>query len=131
MYFFKRGLAALIDVLFYAVIMKICEPILGNEINGDYYTHTGLAILCFYIIMLVQDLLFKRTIGKRLLSLKFEFLEDKNGQNDKQKLRLIFRRLFDVLEIICAFIYIIPVLVTEKRQKLGDHLSNIVVVESK
>lgn len=47
----------------------------------------------------------------------------------KKYFRIIIRRLFDLLELVCPFIYLIPIVLTKKNQKLGDLIAKIVVTQ--
>jgi uncharacterized RDD family membrane protein YckC len=128
-YIAKRTSSALVDILVFAVIIKILEPILYTKENGEYFMNTFLFIALFYLFLLSQDLLFKKTLGKRFFNLEIKLLKDKNSQNKHKYIRIIFRRVFDLFEIICPFIYLISISVTEKKQKIGDKITNIIITE--
>ena len=126
----KRIASALIDLLVFAIIMKIISPYIGNKYENGYYIHDYISIMGYFTFVILQDLLFKRTLGKFIFKLKMELLETKNNRLELQYLRIISRRIFDIFEIICFFIYIIPISISNKNQKLGDMLTKIVVVEN-
>jgi uncharacterized RDD family membrane protein YckC len=129
-YIIKRIASALIDLLVFALIMKTISPYIGIKDEDGYYLSTFIIIIGYFTFVVLQDLLFKRTLGKFIFKLKIELLETKNDRLEYQYLRIISRRIFDIFEIICFFIYIIPISISNKNQKLGDMLTKIVVVEN-
>jgi uncharacterized RDD family membrane protein YckC len=127
-YIVIRGTSAIIDVIFFLIIMKLLSPYIGTK-NADsyYYTNTGIGILQYYLIQLSQEIFFGKTIGKRLFKLGI-FLEDEKpffGTN--RVLRIIIRRLFDLVDFLCPFFYIGSIFFSKKNQKLGDYLSKMTV----
>ena len=61
-YIVIRGLSAIVDILFYATIMKLLSPYIGTKnADGNYYTNTLIGILFYYIIQLSQDIVFGKT----------------------------------------------------------------------
>jgi len=127
-YFIKRPLAATIDVLFFALITEIIGPFFEyKSTDGKNYISTGVFILLFYSILIIQDILFNKTLGKYLFKFEIQFENDNQIKGYKKYFKLILRRLFDPLEMICPFIYILSIIFTKKNQKLGDLISGIII----
>jgi uncharacterized RDD family membrane protein YckC len=130
-YIVRRVASALFDFIVFAIILKILLPYIGNKIDGEYYTDTFPTIIAFFFYLLIQDLFFKKTLGKFIFKLEFKLLEDENKTKSNKYFRISARRVFDVFEIICPFIYLISISITDKNQKLGDKITKIIVTESK
>lgn len=129
-YLIKRIIAAIIDVLFFALIVKALEPIFEyQDTDGKTYIHTGIYVLLFYMIFIIQDILFNKTIGKYLIKFEIKFDNDNQIKGYKKYFKLIIRRIFDLLELACPFIYIIFIISSKKNQKLGDFISGIIIIE--
>ena len=129
-YLIKRPLAATIDVLFFALITEIIGPFFEyKSTDGANYIPTGIFILLFYAILIIQDILFSKTLGKYLFKFEIQFENDNQIRGYKKYFKLILRRLFDPLEMICPFIYILSIIFTKKNQKLGDLISGIIILE--
>lgn len=129
-YFFKRVAAFLIDILLFALIMKVLTPYIGHKFEGKYYTSTLTFITCFYCYFLSQDLIFKQTLGKRIFNLKLKLLESESLIIKNDYVRIIFRRIFDLLAFVFPFIDIASIFITNKNQKIGDRLTRIIVDEN-
>jgi uncharacterized RDD family membrane protein YckC len=130
-YFVKRALSALIDFMIFVIAMKILESYIGNKIDGQYYTNTIPTIIAFFFYLLIQDVLFRKTLGKRIFKLELKLLENENSIVSNYYFRIITRRVFDLIEMVCPFIYIISIALTDKNQKIGDKLTRIMIIESK
>lgn len=129
-YLIKRPLAATIDVLFFALIVEIIGPFFEyKSTDGTNYIPTGIFILLFYAILIIQDVIFNKTLGKYLFKLEIQFENDNQIKGYKKYFKLTLRRLFDPLEMICPFIYILSIIFTKKNQKLGDLISGIVILK--
>ncbi|WP_125722173.1 RDD family protein [Flavobacterium ustbae] len=129
-YLTKRALSAMVDLLFFALIMKALEPLIQyRNLDGKTYTHTGVFFLVFYIVFIVQDILFNKTIGKYLFKFEIKFENHNVIKKRKKYFKLIIRRTFDIIELVCPFIYILFIVFTKKNQKLGDLISGIVILE--
>lgn len=129
-YFIKRATAAFIDFIIFVIIMKILEPYIGHKIDGQYYTNTLPTIIAFFFYLLIQDVLFRKTLGKRIFKLELKLLENKNRMVSNYYFRIITRRVFDMFEIVCPFLYIISIAITDKNQKIGDKLTQIIVIDN-
>ena len=130
-YLIKRISAAFVDFTIFAIIMKLSESYLGTKANDGYYYSTLQMISFFFTYLLIQDLLFRKTLGKRIFKLEIKVLENNKNVIQYKYLRIAARRIFDIFEIVCPFIYLISISVTDKNQKLGDKISKILVVENK
>lgn len=128
-YIVIRGLSAIVDIFFYATIMKLLSPYIGTKnADGNYYTNTAIGILFYYIIQLSQDIFFGKTLGKRLFKLGLYLEDEKPIFGTNRVLRIINRRLFDLLDIIlCPFFFIGFILFSKKNQKVGDYISKMIV----
>lgn len=127
MYYIKRFSAALIDVgiitliLFVIVKLKNMEPNLNDESVPSI-----IFIPCFYLYFIIQEILFKTTLGKRIFSLRVTY------PRDLVIFRIVLRNMFNLLELLLPILYIIPVLLTgnlgvKKPRKFGDFLSGCLV----
>ena len=128
-----RLTAALIDILIFAIILKVLEPfIYYKEVDGNRYTHSGILLfLLYYIVFLSQDIFLNKTVGKYIFKLEMtsDITSEKNSYKKyyKKYYKIIIRRAFDLLEIVCPFLFIIPFLLTKKNQKIGDLISKTIV----
>ncbi|MEG1025453.1 MAG: RDD family protein [Flavobacterium sp.] len=123
-----RLTAALIDILIFAIILKVLEPfIYYKEVDGNRYTHSVIVFLLYYIVFLSQDIFMNKTVGKYIFKLEMtsDITSEKNSY--KKYYKIIIRRAFDLLEIVCPFLFIIPFLLTKKNQKIGDLISKTIV----
>lgn len=130
-YLIKRIASAFIDFIIFIIIMKILESYLGNKTNDGYSYTTLQTISFFYTYLLIQDLIFRKTLGKRIFKLEIKVLENSEKEIEYKYLRIAARRFFDLFEIVCPLIYLISISVTDKNQKLGDKISKTLVVENK
>jgi len=123
-----RGTSAIIDILFFLIIMKLLSPYIGTKnADGYYYTNTAIGILQYYLIQLSQEIFFGKTIGKRLFKLGLYLEDEKTFFGTNRILRIIIRRLFDLVDFLCPFFYIGFILFSKKNQKLGDYISKMIV----
>ena len=74
---FKRVLAALIDLLFFATVAN-GVGFLWNYGNGETSLSSYVVFPLYYIVFCSQEFFFNKTIGKLLLGLRLEFLNDIN-----------------------------------------------------
>ena len=127
-YILIRGTSAIIDILFYLIIMKLLSPYIGiKNADGYYYTNTGIGILQYYLIQLSQEIFFGKTVGKRLFKLGIYLEDEKPFFGTNRVLRILIRRLFDLVDFLCPFFYIGFILFSKKNQKLGDYISKMIV----
>jgi len=131
-YIFRRTLSAFTDIVIFAFIMDLFEVYLGTKnADGGYSYGVVESIISFYSYFLIQDLLFRKTLGKRIFKLEIRVLENNNGKTEYKYLRIFARRIFDVFEFVCPFIYLIAISITDKNQKLGDKISKVEVIDTK
>ncbi len=123
MYYVKRFLAALIDVVIIAFIILIYIKIRNGtyDLSGESVS-SAIFIPCFYLYFILQEYIFKTTLGKRIFSLKVE----SNGNINL--IKIILRNLFNLIEIAIPILYILFVIITgltgnKKPKKLGDLIS--------
>lgn len=129
-YLLKRMIAATIDLLIFALIIKALEPFIAyKDSHGKGHIDTGVFLLLFYLVFILQDIFFNKTIGKYLFKLEMKFDDTNEIKGLKKSFRLIIRRSFDLLEMVCPFIYILFILFTKNNQKLGDLISHVIVAE--
>lgn len=127
-YLVRRASSASVDLLVFAIFCKVLEPFFGEKnLDGTYSFAGGLVIVLFYLFYLIQDIFFKKTIGKYLLQLELNFEKSSNIKGYRKYLKIVFRRLFDLIEIVCPLIYILFIVFTKNNQKLGDLVSEITV----
>ncbi|CAD0001223.1 RDD family protein [Flavobacterium salmonis] len=127
-YIFKRIGAALIDLFLFALIIKIVEPFLfyehsRNPANTD---NNGYFFLVYYFVYLSQDILMNKTIGKHIFKLEMVF-DNVQPNGYKKYIRIVIRRIFDLFELVCPFIYLLSIILTKKNQKLGDIIAKMII----
>ncbi|GGG25266.1 hypothetical protein GCM10011344_27420 [Dokdonia pacifica] len=126
-YYLKRISAALIDVIIIAIIMHLYALIIDDSLTTEDQTiPTKVFLPFFYLYYIVSEIIFKTTLGKSIFSLKIK--------SEKKIIffRIILRNIFNFLEIVLPFIYIIPLIITgyttpKKPKKLGDIISGCYV----
>ncbi|HQZ23775.1 MAG TPA: RDD family protein [Flavobacterium sp.] len=127
-YILIRGTSAIIDIILFLIIMKLLSYYIGTkDADGYYYTNTGIGILQYYIIQLSQEIFFGKTIGKRFFKLGLYLEDEKAFFGTNRVLRIIIRRLFDLVDFLCPFFYIGFIFFSKKNQKLGDYISKMIV----
>ncbi|PXY40089.1 hypothetical protein DMB65_14980 [Flavobacterium cheongpyeongense] len=128
-YLSKRIGAALIDLLLFALIFKAVEPFLFYDHSRDPRNtdNNGYFFLVFYLVYLSQDIFMNKTIGKHIFKLEMTFdnVQEPNGY--KKYFRIIIRRIFDLFELVCPFIFLLSIILTKNNQKLGDIISKIII----
>ena len=127
---FKRVLAALIDLLFFATVAK-GVGFLWNYGNGETSLSLYVVFPLYNIVFCSQEFFYNKTIGKLLLGLRLEFQNDINMFWGQKLFKLLIRRAFDFIEIVFPFLFIIFILANKKNQKLGDYLAGITIKTSK
>lgn len=127
-YLVRRASSAAVDLLVFAICCKLLEPIFGEKnLDGTYSFNSGLVLILFYSFYLIQDIFFKKTIGKYLLKLELNFEKPSDLNGYRKYLKIVLRRLFDLIELVCPLIYILFIISTKNNQKLGDLISKITV----
>lgn len=128
-YLSKRIGAALIDLLLFALIFKAVEPFLFYEHIRDPRNtdNNGFLFLIYYLVYFSQDIFINKTIGKHIFKLEMSFENEQETNRYKKYFRIIIRRVFDLFEVVCPFIYFLPIILTKKNQKLGDIISKIII----
>ncbi len=119
-YYIKRIVAAVIDVLIISLIMFIYIKIR----NGSYSLEeenvpSYIFIPFFYLYFIIQEALFKTTIGKKIFSLSVK------TDGKYFFVRVFFRNILNLLELVIPLVYLIPILITgltgqKKPKKIGD-----------
>jgi len=116
----NRFIAILID-LFILLLIVYLIAILEN----GFKTFTNVPInsitfiIVFYSYFILIEYYTGRSIGKRIMKISIYSNIDKK----KSLLRVFFRNIFNLIELIIPIIYIIPVLIWNK--KIGDFIINI------
>lgn len=127
-YIFKRIFAFTIDFLLLCLIFNLLFPYISYKTNdGSNYVHTVIGVLFYYLFFISQDIFFNKTVGKYIFKLKITFENTPETNGFKKYFRIIVRRIFDLFELVCPFIYIITIVLTKKNQKLGDLISKIII----
>lgn len=128
-YLLKRVGAALIDLLLFALLIKVLEPFIFQEhsIDPRNTDNNGFFFLVYYLVYLSQDIFMNKTVGKHIFKLEITFDNEKEPNGYKKYFRIIVRRVFDLFELVCPFIYIFTIALTKKNQKLGDLISQIII----
>jgi uncharacterized RDD family membrane protein YckC len=133
-YYIKRLLAFIIDFFICAVVFILYVNFFYTKTGVRFYSakghypllEWGLLISLYYFF---QELLWHKTIGKYIFSLKVEKI-------DGSKLTvtdLLKRHLFDAIEnlLFPGLLFAILELTKGKHQKLGDLLANTTVSNTK
>ena len=129
-YLFKRVFAFGIDFIILALTVKILFPYISYKNSiGESYIKTEIGLLIYYLFFIFQDVFMNKTIGKHIIKLQMTFDNPMETKGYKKYFRIIIRRLFDLLELVCPFIYLITIGLTKKNQKLGDLIAKIVVTQ--
>lgn len=129
-YLFKRVFAFGIDFIILALTVKILFPYISyKNSSGESFIKTEIGFLIYYLFFIFQDVFMNKTIGKHIFKLQMTFDNPMEINGYKKYFRIIIRRLFDLLELVCPFIYLIPIVLTKKNQKLGDLIAKIVVTQ--
>lgn len=129
-YLFKRVFAFGIDFIILALTVKILFPYISyKNSSGESFIKTEIGLLIYYLFFIFQDVFMNKTIGKHIFKLQMTFDNPMEINGYKKYFRIIIRRLFDLLELVCPFIYLIPIVLTKKNQKLGDLIAKIVVTQ--
>ena len=129
-YLFKRVFAFGIDFIILALTAKILFPYISyKNSSGESFIKTEIGLLIYYLFFIFQDVFMNKTIGKHIFKLQMTFDNPMEINGYKKCFKIIIRRLFDLLELVCPFIYLIPIVLTKKNQKLGDLIAKIVVTQ--
>ncbi|MEZ0180609.1 RDD family protein [Flavobacterium oncorhynchi] len=129
-YLFKRVFAFGIDFIILALTVKILFPYISyKNSSGESFIKTEVGFLIYYLFFIFQDVFMNKTIGKHIFKLQMTFDNPMEIKGYKKYFRIIIRRIFDLLELVCPFLYLIPIVLTKKNQKLGDLIAKIVVTQ--
>lgn len=127
-YLFKRIGSALIDILIFALIAKVLEPFVSyKNSDGQRYIHSAIVFFLYYLVYILQDVFMKKTVGKYIFNLEMTFEKEQGTNRCKKYFRIIIRRIFDLFELVCPFIYLLPIILTKNNQKIGDIISKIII----
>ncbi|MFH6934254.1 RDD family protein [Flavobacterium sp. FlaQc-30] len=129
-YLFKRVFAFGIDFIILALTVKILFPYISyKNSSGESFIKTEIGLLIYYLFFILQDVFMNKTIGKHIFKLQMTFDHPMKIKGYKKYFRIIIRRIFDLLELVCPFLYLITIALTKKNQKLGDLIAKIVVIQ--
>jgi uncharacterized RDD family membrane protein YckC len=67
-----------------------------------------------------------KTIGKHIFKLEMVF-DNVQSNGYKKYIRIVIRRIFDLFELVCPFIYLLSIILTKKSQKLGDIIAKMII----
>ncbi|WP_299243009.1 RDD family protein [uncultured Aquimarina sp.] len=116
----RRLSASFIDIIllftilyFYAIAYNGFTIYANLPVNGYHI------LLIIYGYPIIQEFIFKTTIGKRMYRIRVD-LEERNIQGFIQ---IVLRNLINLFEIMIPLIYLIPILFSNK--KVGDYFSKI------
>ncbi len=116
----KRLVATIIDL--HACILII--GVYALFVNGlDIYSEHGVSIDprvgfgVFYGYYIVSEFFFKTTLGKKVFKMNVNF----GKKNLIGFIKIVLRNFLNILEVLIPLLYIIPVLIWNK--KLGDLIS--------
>lgn len=127
-YLIVRCLSASIDLMIFGIFGKILEPLIGfKNMDGEYSLHAWTIICLYYSIQLSQDLIFGKTIGKRIFKLEMGYVSGRKQNNIEKYFRIILRRVFDFIDLVCPFIYFGMIFFSKKNQKLGELISGVII----
>ncbi|WP_378181980.1 RDD family protein [Aquimarina sp. SS2-1] len=119
----KRILATVVDISLIIFIVYITTLIENNFTKfTDVPINTGIFLGVFYLYFILPEFFFQTTVGKNIFKIKLD-IQKKSFLN---LIKIVLRNLFNLLELIVPILYIIPVLVWNK--KLGEYLSKTELV---
>lgn len=113
---YKRALAFTID---YVILFFPLLPILINfeDKNAQFYT-----FLLVNVLITIEEMIFKKTIGKKIFKLEIKSSEDNNVELTKIQ---IFKR--NITRVLIPFDYLIA-LVDKQERRIGDIFAKTVVI---
>ena len=129
----KKIIAIIIDYFFVMGITLILLFVFGKPDEHGEYALKGIYMLFpisfWFTYTVVVEQISGATLGNNLVGLKPVSLNELN-----KKITLtqsILRHLLDPLDLSLWFITIIIMIISEKKQRLGDMLANTVVINVK
>lgn len=124
----KRGAAVIIDGLIVAVLFYLVLLTNVFENPALYSVYFYFAYLVPFIYFIAMEEKYGQTLGKKLLMIK---VIDKSGKKASFRSCLL-RNVLRIVDMLPAFyiIGIISILLTGKRQRVGDLAADTVVVDS-
>lgn len=126
-YIIRRVIAFIIDIFITGTITEIISIFIGKNVNGYVEFPEGfIPLIFFFSFLLIQEILFGFTIGKKIFNLKL--VDDRNGAKPKFY-QFIIRRLFDLIDIYLFFLGFLVLISDKKNQRLGDKFSKIRVID--
>jgi len=127
----KRLLSGIVDYgLFFVVIFLITINIGTPADDSGYYLNykdLGWWVVAWICIILLPEMIFKKSIGNFLLGLKLVSLSSGKKVSIFQSLTRHFFDLFDM-----GFFFLVGILLihfTKNNQRLGDIIANTTIVE--
>ncbi len=116
----KRIIAATMDLVIVILLIYVWT-ITNNGFSKltNVPVDSGAFFGIFYSYFILLDFFLKGTLGKRMMKIKVNV----SKRNFLIFFRIVIRNLFNILELIIPLIYIIPVLIWNK--KLGGYLSKV------
>lgn len=119
----RRLFAGFIDMFILLMILYFY-----SVAYNSFTIYTNLPVKGYHILMLIygypilQEFIFKTTIGKKIYRIQIDIKK----RDFNSFLQIVLRNSINLFEILIPFIYLIPVLVNNK--KIGDHFSKIKLI---
>ncbi|OXM13174.1 RDD family protein [Paenibacillus herberti] len=132
MYLIKRIIAIILDTIIVSLITTpvviLVVLIYGDKILFDLNSFILLILIISPLIIyeIICEVIFQRSVGKKVMGLSIINLEGKRFGFSKIIMRNLLRMLDHGLFLGCIFI-----LFTRKKQRIGDILAGAIVVDQK
>lgn len=123
----KRIVALVIDVILFAVVIGILSSVVGvisQTLGGFVSTIGGLLFFVYYIYFEAE---YGQTIGKMVMKIVV-VTEDGGPLTYREAIIRTLLRIIDALPFF-YLIGLIAILLTDRKQRLGDIVADTVVVE--
>lgn len=126
---FPRGFANIIDQIIVVLpVYALTRFLLGNASNEDNQPALAFSVIVLIIYFIIAESLYGQTIGKKLLKLRVAMTDGTKCTIKGALLRNV-GRILDLL-LGSYLLGMILIIVTPKKQRIGDFLANTVVVSA-
>jgi len=125
----KRVLALIIDTVLFVVTLGILTSIVGVISQTLSSLLTGLGTVLFFAYFIYFEAEYGQTIGKMVLKIVV-VTEDGAPLSYRESIIRTLLRIIDALPFF-YLIGLVAILLTDRKQRLGDIVADTVVVEEK
>jgi uncharacterized RDD family membrane protein YckC len=128
----RRILALIIDTVLISIVGGIIISAIGGMLGRvDYETTGSASILIFLIYMgyfIYMEGAYGATLGKKLLGIRVVTMDNRPLSWTKAVVRNLMRI---VDEFLFGLVGLISILLTQKKQRLGDLLAKTIVIKAR